>query len=102
MKKGKQGEGGGVKKGYKQSAKHKANIKKAQQGKNNSNYKHGNRIDYRKKIGAKTNELIHHSDGNRQNNSPSNLVRLKRKPKAKTSSTHEKLTKRNQGRPKGS
>ena len=92
---------GGPKKGFKQSPDHKKKIKKAQQGKNNSNYKHGNRIDYRKKIGAKADELIHHADGNRRNNSSSNLVRLKRKPKAKTSSQHEQITKRQQGRPKG-
>ena len=40
----------GAKPGIKKSAKHKAAISKSQHGKNNSNWKHGKRIEYRLKV----------------------------------------------------
>jgi HNH endonuclease len=96
---------GGPKKGFKQSKTHKSNIAKAQEGKKNSNYKHGKRLDYRKVAGAEKGDgsIVHHKNGDHTDNRKSNLQKLKGKePGIKTSSQHEKMTKRSQGRPKGS
>lgn len=90
----------GPKIGSSKSAAHKAKLSKAGIGKKNSQYKDGRR-SYRTKAGAKNNDgnIVHHADGNRLNNAKSNLVKLKaKKPGAKTSSTHEKITPRGQGR----
>lgn len=93
---------GGPPKGYKQSASHKRKKSKAATGKKNPQYKDGRR-SYRRIAGAKEGEVTHHKDGDRTNNKKSNLINLKAKKKgAKTTSKHEKLTKRGQGRKKGS
>ena len=90
----------GPKKGSRQSASHKKKISRSVTGKSNSQYKDGRR-SYRRIAGAGNNDgtVIHHKDGNRNNNKKSNLVRLKgRKPGTNTTSKHEKITKRGQGR----
>jgi hypothetical protein len=105
MKKGKQGEGGGPPVGYKQTKAHKDKKSKVQEGKKNANYKHGKRLNYRKIAGAKKGDghVVHHKNGVHTDNRKSNLQKLKgKKPFVKTTSTHEKITDRNQGRPKGS
>jgi len=50
-------------------------ISKAQR-ENNSNYKHGNRLDYRHKSNWIPNEIIHHIDGNHNNNDEDNLISI--------------------------
>lgn len=90
----------GPKIGSSKSAAHKAKLSKAGIGKKNSQYKDGRR-SYRTIAGASNNDgtIVHHKDSNRLNNTKSNLVKLKaKKPGAKTSSAHEKITKRGQGR----
>lgn len=90
----------GPKRGSSKSAAHKAKLSKAGIGKKNSQYKDGRR-SYRTVAGAKNNDgtIVHHKDSNRSNNAKSNLVKLKaKKPGAKTSSVHEKITPRGQGR----
>ena len=47
----------GAKPGIKKSAKHKAAISKSQHGKNNSNWKHGKRIEYRLRVGLNPNDV---------------------------------------------
>lgn len=42
----------------------------------NSNYKHGNRLDYRYISNWIPNEIIHHIDGNHHNNSEDNLISI--------------------------
>jgi hypothetical protein len=42
----------------------------------NSNYKHGNRLDYRHISNWIPNEIIHHIDGNHHNNSEDNLISI--------------------------
>ena len=89
---------GGAPKGKPKSAEHKAKISKAQDGKDNSNYKDGRR-SYRKIAGAKDNQITHHIDGDRSNNKKSNLKNLSgRKGRNKTNSAHERLTDRGAGR----
>ena len=92
---------GGPPKGKKQSASHKAKRAKAVTGRKNGAYKDGRR-SYRRKAGAKKGEVVHHKNGNRKDNRPSNLQKLKgKKAGAKTTSKHERVTKRGQGRKKG-
>lgn len=92
----------GPKKGSKKSASHKRKLAKAVEGKKNGRYKDGRR-SYRRIAGAKSGEVVDHIDGNRSNNHPSNLRRLKAKKKgATTTSAHERKTKRGQGRKPGS
>ena len=86
------------KKGYKQSPSHKKKRAKAVTGSKNGAYKDGRR-SYRTKAGAKNNDgtVVHHKDGNRKNNTKSNLQRLsdgKKKPGRNTTPKHEKLTNR--------
>ena len=91
----------GPKKGSKKSASHKKNISNAVSGSKNPRWVNGRR-SYRSIAGAKEGEVVHHKDGNRDNNKPSNLVRLKGKKKGTNTTTrHEKITKRGQGRKKG-
>lgn len=73
----------GAKPGIKKSAKHKAAISKAQHDKNNSNYKHGKRIEYRLRVGLKPNDgkIANHKNGVRTDNRPSNLEVINDKPK---------------------
>jgi hypothetical protein len=90
----------GPRPGSRKTSAHKRKIAKAVTGKKNPRYKDGRR-SYRKKAGAKTNDgtVVHHKDGDRSNNSSSNLSRLKaKKPGARTTSYHERVTKRGQGR----
>jgi hypothetical protein len=84
MKNGRQGEGGGAPKGVKKTAAHKAKIADSQKGKENSNYKHGKRIDSRKIVGLKPNDgkVVSHKDHDRTNNSKSNLEVLNDAPKS--------------------
>jgi hypothetical protein len=92
----------GPKVGSSKSAAHKNKIAKAVTGKKNSAYKDGRR-SYRRIAGASNNDsnVVHHLDGDRSNNSKSNLRKLKgTKPGTNTTSTHEKITKRGQGRKK--
>ena len=92
----------GPRPGSKKSTEHKRKIAKAVEGKKNGRYKTGRR-SYRRIARAKSGEVVDHIDGNRDNNSPSNLRRLKaKKAGATTTSAHEKKTKRGQGRKKGS
>jgi hypothetical protein len=64
-----------------------------QAGKNNNNYKNGistyaqNKKSSCETCGSKKNLMVHHKDGNRNNNSPSNLQTL-------CWSCHEKKTER--------
>lgn len=79
----------GAKPGVKKSAKHKAAISKAQEGKDNSNWKHGKRIEYRLKVGLKPNDgkIVQHKNGKRHglvNNKKSNLQVINDKPKPGT------------------
>lgn len=93
----------GPRKGSKKSSAHKAKLAKAVEGTKNGRYKDGRR-SYRRIAGAnnKDGTVVHHKDGDRNNNSPSNLVRLKgKKSGTNTTSKHEKITKRGQGRKKG-
>lgn len=90
----------GPKKGSSISSSHKKKISKAVTGKKNSAYIDGRR-SYRRIAGATTNngEVVHHKNGNRKDNRRSNLVRLKgKKAGTNTTTKHEKLTDRNQGR----
>lgn len=93
----------GPKKGSTKSAAHKAKIGKALIGKNNGAYKDGRR-SYRRIASASNNDgsVVHHKDGNRNNNTKSNLQKLKGlKPGTNTTTRHEKITNRGQGRKKG-
>lgn len=84
----------GPKKGSTKTAAHKAKIAKAGIGTKNSQYKDGRR-SYRRIAGATKGDgtVVHHKDGTRTNHSKSNLTKLKgKKPGAKTTSAHEKLT----------
>jgi hypothetical protein len=79
----------GAKPGIKKSAKHKAAISKSQHGKNNSNWKHGKRIEYRLRVGLKPNDgkIVQHKNGKRHglaNNKKSNLQVINDKPKSGT------------------
>ena len=90
----------GPKKGSSISAKHKRKISKSVTGKKNSQFKDGRR-SYRRIAGASPNDgtVVHHKSGNRNQNSKSNLVRLKgKKPGTNTTSHHERITNRGQGR----
>ena len=78
-----------AKPGIKKSAKHKAAISKSQHGKNNSNWKHGKRIEYRLRVGLKPNDgkIVQHKNGKRHglaNNKKSNLQVINDKPKSGT------------------
>lgn len=93
----------GPKKGSTKSAAHKKKLANAVMGSKNGRFKDGRR-SYRRRAGAKPNDgtVVHHKDGNRNNNGNGNLVRLKgKKAGTNTTSKHEKMTKRGQGRPKG-
>ena len=82
--------------GYTQSHSHKKKRAKAIAGSKNPAYKDGRR-SYRKIAGAKDGDVVHHKDGDRKNNSPSNLERLTDgKPVAgrKTTPKHEAMEKR--------
>jgi hypothetical protein len=92
----------GPKKGSKQSAAHTKKISKALEGKKNPSYKDGRR-SYRRIAGATNNDgnVIMHLDGNRKNNSKSNLKISKgKKPGANSTSEHEQspMTKKERGR----
>jgi hypothetical protein len=92
----------GPAKGSKKSSAHKNKIAKAVTGKSNGAYKDGRR-SYRRIAGASNTDanIVHHLDGDRSNNTKSNLKKLKgTKPGTNTTSTHEKITKRGQGRKK--
>lgn len=95
---------GGAPRGQKKSPAHKAKISKAQQGKKNSNYDKGQRLNYREIAGAKEGEVVHHKSGKRdsaEDHRRSNLQVLRDKPKSnisvkgrKTTPKHEQVTKR--------
>lgn len=92
----------GPRPGSKKSSAHKKKLANAVTGKKNGRFKNGSR-SYRRIAGAKSGEVVHHKDGDRTNNKPSNLVRLKgKKSGTNTTSKHEHLTKRGQGRKPGS
>jgi hypothetical protein len=102
MKRGRQGEGGGPKKGYKQSPSHKKKKARATTGPKNGLYKDG-RASYRRVAGAKKGDgkVVHHVNENRNDNRPSNLRVINDPPKSGTSrrgrtttSRHESITKR--------
>ena len=106
---------GGPKKSSKKSAAHKKKIAKAQDGKKNSNFKHGARVDYRKKLNLKKGDgkVVSHLNHDRSDNRRSNLKILNDPPKKgtkrvarKTTPLHEryhsKTNSRGAGRPKGS
>jgi len=73
--------------GRKQKPSTRKKISKALMGKKNPAYKDGRR-SYRKIAKAKPGEAVHHKDGDRRNNSPSNLKKYKIKGKSR--SEHEK------------
>jgi hypothetical protein len=75
----------------KHTAATKAKISKSMTGSKNPRYKDGRR-SYREKLGLKPGDgkLVHHKDGNRKNNSKSNLKVI---PKSKRSQ-HDKTHKR--------
>ena len=60
---------------FKMSWSAREKISKAQR-ENNSNYKHGNRLDYRHISNWIPNEIIHHIDGNHHNNNEDNLISI--------------------------
>jgi hypothetical protein len=88
------------KRGYKQSAAHKAKKAKLVTGKKNGRWKGGRHYTtYRKLAGAKKGDssVIHHINGVRSDNRKSNLRKLtdgKKKPGRRTTPLHEALTKR--------
>tara|TARA_Y100000310_G_C20605978_1_gene775504 strand:+ start:1077 stop:1385 length:309 start_codon:yes stop_codon:yes gene_type:complete len=69
----------------------KRKIAKAMTGKNNPAWKDGRRA-YRRIVGAKPGEGVHHKDGDSKNNSKNNLKRFKLKGKGR--SAHEKTHER--------
>jgi hypothetical protein len=80
--------------GYTQSPEHKKKRLEQIEGDGNGSYKDGRR-SYRRKAGAKNNDgtVVHHKNGDRTNNSASNLERLTdgdRKPGRRTTPAHEK------------
>ena len=92
----------GPAKGSRKSSAHKKKIGKSLIGKKNPKYKDGRR-SYRRIAGAKSGDVVDHKDGNRLNNKRSNLRVLKgKKPGTNTTTSHEKKTKRGQGRKPGS
>ena len=92
------------KKGYKQSAAHRAKKAKAVTGKANGRWKGGRHYStYRRIAGAKKGDgkVVHHIDSDRSNSAKSNLRVLNDPPKKgtkkagrRTTSVHELLTKR--------
>ncbi len=62
-------------------------ISRAMIGKKNPAYKDGRR-SYRRIVNAKPGEGVHHKDGDRTHNTPSNLIKYKLKGKGR--SIHEK------------
>jgi hypothetical protein len=88
----------GPKKGSSQSKSHVAKRAKAVKGKANGMFKDGRR-SYRSIAGARNSDgkVVHHKDGDRTNNSRSNLKVLNdgpSRPGRKTTSKHERLTRR--------
>ena len=90
---------GGAPKNQPKSAAHKAKISKAQEGKANSNYDKGQRLDYRKLVGAEKGDgkVVSHVNNNHEDNRKSNLKVLNDPPKKGTkrkgrltTSAHEK------------
>ena len=84
--------------GYTQSPEHKKKRLAAIEGDGNGSYKDGRR-SYRRRAGAKDNDgtVVHHKNGDRTNNSPSNLERLtdgNKTPGRRTTPMHEKTHKR--------
>lgn len=92
------------KKGYKQSEAHKKKRAEKVKGKANGSWGGGVSRDYAYRVaGTRSNDgkLVHHVNGNPRDNRKENLRLLKGKgPGAKTSSHHEKITDRGQGRPR--
>lgn len=90
--------------GYRQSESHKRKRAKAIEGRKNPSWKGGRSRDYAYRVaGSKTNDgnLVHHVNGDPTDNRKENLRLLKgKKAGAKTSSEHEKVTDRGQGRPR--
>ena len=86
--------------GYKQSAEHKRKRLSQIEGDSNGRWAGGHHPDYyRKKAGAKTNDgtIVHHKNGDRENNKKSNLERLTdgdRVPGRRTTPKHEQITDR--------
>lgn len=86
--------------GYKQSAEHKRKRLSQIEGDRNGSWAGGHHPDYyRKKAGAKTNDgtVVHHKNGDRENNKKSNLERLTdgdRVPGRRTTPKHEQITDR--------
>ena len=86
--------------GYKQSAEHKRKRLSQIEGDSNGRWAGGHHPDYyRKKAGAKPNDgtIVHHKNGDRENNKKSNLERLTdgdRVPGRRTTPKHEQITDR--------
>ena len=86
--------------GYKQSAEHKRKRLSQIEGDSNGRWAGGHHPDYyRKKAGAKTNDgtIVHHKNGDRENNKKSNLERLTDGdcvPGRRTTPKHEQITDR--------
>ena len=74
---------------HKQSAETRKKISKSMSGENNPAYKDGNR-SYREKVGAKKGDLVHHKDGDRSNNSKSNLEIIHKKDRHKHDEHHHR------------
>jgi len=90
--------------GHKQTAATKRKIAKSVTGKSNSQYKDGRR-SYRRIAGMKNKDgnLVHHVDGNRSNNSKSNLQKISPANRGKHDKAHhrERSFKKKSGTKKG-
>ena len=75
--------------GRPQTAATKRKIAKKMTGPGNPAYKDGRR-SYRNKTNAKPGQLVHHKDGNRTNNSRSNLKVISKKDRGKHDKAHNR------------
>ena len=78
-----------MRKGQKQTASAKRKIAKSMTGTSNPAYKNGGR-SYRRIANAKKGDLVHHRDGNRKNNTKSNLRVIPKSQRSKHDKMHHR------------